>query len=447
MRWSREPSETIIARALREQANAACDAGTPLEALAMYGALSDALPTSLDARQRVGDVLVAMGEFQRAAQVYATLARHAAHAGYPLRAVVAIKALADLEPSLGQLLDDVAALYGRESTRLGHGARTTQPQLDQAIDMAMVRRWSEHESLLDAVTEHASTYRANDWVLPQGLFPIPLLSLLGTAEFAVALQAVRLVRKRAGEAIITQGEPGKSFFVLAHGTVRVTATDGATEKELARMADGATFGEMALLSTAPRSATVTAVEDCDLLEFDREALASASAAARELGTALLTFARERLLNNVMRTSGIFQALDFEQQRALFKYFTAVDVLEGERIIEQGQASAGLYVVLRGSVAVTRQDGDTITPLARLGMGEMFGEIAILNDAPTTASVHAAEPSAVLFLARAYVERLMAGVPAVREHIEQVGGERIQHTFSSVPRAPSPPAEEDVEIFI
>jgi cAMP-dependent protein kinase regulator len=396
---------------------------------------------------RVGDALLALGELQRAAQVYMALARHAAHAGHPLRSIVAIKVLATLEPKLGQLLDDVAALYGRQSTRLGRGVRTSAPDPDQPIDAAIVERWTQNFDVLDAVTQTATVYRQDDWVMPEKLMPIPLLSLLDREEFAAALHAVNLVRTRPGQPVITQGEPGKSFFVLSRGSVVVSAGEGDSAKELALLSEGAIFGEMALLSNAPRSAHVVSVSDCDLLEFDRDALAAASATARRLGEALSAFARDRLLNNVMRTSGIFQPLDPKQRRSLVKHFTAVEVKEGQEIIKQGEPGNGLHVVLRGSVVVSREADGKTRELAKLGVGEMFGEIAILNDSPTTASIRAAEPILVLFLGRTYVERLMEGVPEIREHIEQIGEQRMIETFRSARTDPPPPGDDDIEIFI
>ncbi len=71
-----------------------------------------------------------------------------------------------------------------------------------------------------------------------------------------------------GEAIVREGEPGSSVFVVFAGDVRVTAGPGAAE--IARLSRGAYFGEMSLLTGEPRSATVRAVSDCELLEIDAE---------------------------------------------------------------------------------------------------------------------------------------------------------------------------------
>ena len=68
-----------------------------------------------------------------------------------------------------------------------------------------------------------------------------------------------------GEAIVRQGEPGESMFVLSGGEVRVTLEPSG--QEVARIGAGAYFGEMSLLTGEPRTATVSAVDDVVLLEI------------------------------------------------------------------------------------------------------------------------------------------------------------------------------------
>jgi glucose-6-phosphate 1-dehydrogenase len=75
----------------------------------------------------------------------------------------------------------------------------------------------------------------------------------------------------AGEEIVKQGEPGKEMFFIARGQVEAIDTDGQV---VATLNDGEHFGAIALLTSAPRRATVKAVTPCDLFvlekhEFDR----------------------------------------------------------------------------------------------------------------------------------------------------------------------------------
>ncbi len=87
------------------------------------------------------------------------------------------------------------------------------------------------------------------------------------------LTALALASRRslyaAGEAIVRQGEAGSSMFVLARGEAVVLFEPGG--QEIARSGPGGFFGEMSLLTGAPRSATVKAVSDSVVLEITAEA--------------------------------------------------------------------------------------------------------------------------------------------------------------------------------
>ncbi|HEY3447696.1 MAG TPA: cyclic nucleotide-binding domain-containing protein [Myxococcales bacterium] len=76
----------------------------------------------------------------------------------------------------------------------------------------------------------------------------------------------------AGEVICREGERGDAFYVVVAGKVSIAADDFGTSKIIAQLGRGAFFGEMAVVVDQPRSATVTAIEPCDLLSFGREAV-------------------------------------------------------------------------------------------------------------------------------------------------------------------------------
>jgi small-conductance mechanosensitive channel/CRP-like cAMP-binding protein len=68
----------------------------------------------------------------------------------------------------------------------------------------------------------------------------------------------------AGESIVRQGDEGRSAYVVCKGRVRVSLDPG--DAELAILEPGAYFGEMSLLTGEPRTATVRAVGDCEVME-------------------------------------------------------------------------------------------------------------------------------------------------------------------------------------
>lgn len=425
---------------LKERADEALFEEQFEEALRGYTAIVQLQPGNLDARLRVGDALLAMGEVQRAAVVYTALARNAALAGYPLRALTALRVLSTLEPKLSVLLTEVARLYACESERIGKGIRRTLPSgTEQVKDTDIPRLHSDKDELIQHAQHLASRYDKDSVFFPERLLPIPLLSLLPEQEFTQMLGVLSLVRVRPDTWLIRRGERGSSFFVLARGTIEVSTEREGESVKLAQLSDGTIFGEMVLLSDAPRTANVRSVTDCDLLEFDCGALEEAKVRLSHLAQALAGFSRDRLLTNITQTSPLFRPLDNRQRVDLMRRFVTVERPAGEAVIREGEEGVGLYVVLRGEVAVIRHDKE----VARLGPSELFGEISLLRREPTTATVRTADTGVeLLFLHRDYFERLMGAFPELRAYFEGLSDARLTDL-----RAATDADEIDIELLL
>jgi CRP-like cAMP-binding protein len=205
----------------------------------------------------------------------------------------------------------------------------------------------------------------------------------------------------------------------------VFATDGlGRQTELAQLGENAVFGEMALLSAQPRSASVCCVGEVDLFEVGRTSLATLADELGAVATALHGFTRERLLGNLMATSALFRPFNRMQQRDLLKRFTSHDVAPGTVIINEGEEGRGLFVVLSGELDVSRHAADgTRVPLGALKTGDVFGEMSIVHNARTAATVVAQRSATVLFLAREYVARIVAAVPEIKTYLEALAEDR------------------------
>ena len=88
------------------------------------------------------------------------------------------------------------------------------------------------------------------------------LPMTAVEELACRMQSRRFP---AGAAIVTLGEVGDLFYVLASGRAEVTMPDNDTHT----LGPGDSFGEIALLRDVRRTATVTALEDVETLALDR----------------------------------------------------------------------------------------------------------------------------------------------------------------------------------
>src|SRR2546426_10389828 len=112
----------------------------------------------------------------------------------------------------------------------------------------------------------------------------------------------------AGGVVVREGEPGNQFYLIASGAVRVCKRfDRSDEVELARLKAGDFFGEMCILETLPRSATVQAVNDPGLFALTPTAFQDLfEAMPAQYSILLLNMARD-LSRRLRRLDEIFAA--------------------------------------------------------------------------------------------------------------------------------------------
>jgi CRP-like cAMP-binding protein len=421
--------------------------GDAAAALRLYDSIVAAAPLDFEARLKVADCLAALGRPDLAVEVLRATGWYCIKSGHPLAAVVAAR----VAESHGGAADDLAAAlvahYGSESELIGSfAARINLPAGTVEVAPPDLHA-TPPADLAERAARRAATATADFTEWPEALHPIPLLSALSEAAFRRVLGTLVVRRLPDGAPVIREGEPGESFFLVASGTVRVFDLDGnGNRKDLAELHENAIFGEMALLSARPRSASVEVVGEADLLEVTRASLASLAGELEQVAAALTAFTRDRLLNNMMATSPLFRPFSQPQRRDLLRRFTAHDVAPGTPIIRQGDEGRGLFIVLSGEVAVSAADGIGLeTPLATLRAGEVFGEMSLMRGGATTASVTAASQGTVLFLAREYVERIVAGIPAIKDYLAALAEDRALDTQIALQSDEA--VDEDVVIFI
>lgn len=91
----------------------------------------------------------------------------------------------------------------------------------------------------------------------------------------------------APEPILRQGNPGTSLFILNEGLLGVWVADAqGVDKQVARIQPGEFFGELSLLTGAPRGATVIPVTDCLITEIGKDAMSKLLEARPELAVIL-----------------------------------------------------------------------------------------------------------------------------------------------------------------
>ncbi len=122
-----------------------------------------------------------------------------------------------------------------------------------AISLALSRTLSERLA------------QADQRFVERHLRRMSLLVGLSSKQLEDVSARLRPVKYRSGEVILTEGTPGDVMYLIEWGRVEVLSRTDGSSRILAVLGEGDFFGEMALLTGNPRSATVRAVTDVDLL--------------------------------------------------------------------------------------------------------------------------------------------------------------------------------------
>ncbi|MFN2545543.1 MAG: cyclic nucleotide-binding domain-containing protein [Actinomycetota bacterium] len=109
---------------------------------------------------------------------------------------------------------------------------------------------------------------------------------------------------------------------------------------------------------------------------------------------------------------LFSALGVKELKKVASLTFDSKAEPGEVIVREGKPGEEFYVISDGTVKVTLRDEE----LAKLGPGDFFGEMALVDQGPRAATVTAETPVTLLVLGSREFSELMDGVPAVGKKV-------------------------------
>mmetsp|Transcript_4225 Transcript_4225/g.6862 ORF Transcript_4225/g.6862 Transcript_4225/m.6862 type:complete len:454 (-) Transcript_4225:157-1518(-) len=211
-------------------------------------------------------------------------------------------------------------------------------------------------------------------------------------EMVMAFQEMRVVQ---GQDVIRQGEQGDCLYVIEEGDFDILISrklDDDTLGEPAKVASfgpGSLFGELAILYSSPRAATVRCASAAGVIwSLDQKPF---QMLLRRCG-----------INKLEQYSGwlneveILKVLNLHEISMLADTCEEILVEEGEVIMQQGDIGDAFYILEEGECAAFFEvDGEEKIVKTYSNQGEYFGELALINDAPRKASVKATKDGMVL----------------------------------------------------
>ncbi len=256
--------------------------------------------------------------------------------------------------------------------------------------------------------------------------PLPLFADLERDAFVELVSCMAYREVPPGELISGEGQGGDTIYVIVAGKAEVTRVVDGAPKTLAFLGGGSIFGELAMLTGAPLTASVTTVSECDLFEIRRLDLNQIARSHPSVPQTLTAFAQNRMAKNLMATSPLFQQIpEGERPRILTKFlFKALQ--PNEKALTEGEHAPGLFLVLAGEFVVQKEDpGGGMVSLGILREGDIAGEISLLTGLRATATVQATRKTAAAFLDRNGFNDLVKEFPQVRSFLDGLSQRRLK----------------------
>lgn len=396
----------------------------------------DAVPSALILSSRL---LADLGRTEAAIEGFKLgLARAIDSGNLPL-AVAAVADLRKLGIPVDEHLDEIAAAFCAGSTRLTEAA-PPPPPLPSFTKFQPLSSFLTGPALLSKATEiihDAKQKYQSDGSAETLVAPLPLFSALEREGLRALIAAFEMITVPAGKEVIVQGEEGAEAYIVARGELEVRRMPEQSEDDggpvssmtLARLTNGALFGEMALLSRAPRAASVVACRPSILLVATREGLEAVADVRADVGIELAAHCRRRMVANLVRTSPILVAVNAQERPSLVERFETRVFEKGEKLIEEGRETTGLHLIASGQVAIIGHENGEPFVLSTVGVGDVVGEVALVLRRKANADVVAVHPTVTLHLPREDFMSLIREHAAILQSLYILSVERDEETSS------------------
>lgn len=201
-----------------------------------------------------------------------------------------------------------------------------------------------------------------------------VFAALSEREMRTIIDAFEAIKVSPNDMIIQQGDVGDYFYIIREGTVRYEVNGNA----VGHAGKGNSFGELSLLYTSPRAASVIAESATLVYRVDQKTFRYILQSQ--------TLQTENDKKDLLQRVALLQGLDPVDINKLVDTMIPRPFEVGEHIVRKGEEGDTFYVIQEGEVRVTDITvGSTNYEDQTLGSGDYFGERALVSKEPRTAN--------------------------------------------------------------
>jgi len=246
---------------------------------------------------------------------------------------------------------------------------------------------------------------------------VPLSGLSGQ-QLDLLLSQSEKVHFFQGQSLLREGDEKAQHIYLIHGSVREVHSD--TERLIEA---GGQVAVWPLAHHFPRQFTVVAESDCSVLKVNSDLLEKLLCWSQVARCLLADIALDDAYKDdyswirKLLESQLFYKVPPMNIRKILSRFTEQQVKAGDVIIRQGEEGSCCYLIKSGAVEVSKE-GEVI---ARLALGDVFGEDALVSNKPRNATVTVLESGSLLVLEKKDFFQLLIQPPVTMVAVSSVAG--------------------------
>ena len=136
----------------------------------------------------------------------------------------------------------------------------------------------------------------------------------------------------------------------------------------------------------------------------------------------------------LKRVSMFEDLDQKSLEAIANAAVEQRYEPGQDIVRQGDTGVGAFIIRSGKVDVIQDRGGKETKLSTLGPGDVFGEMALLDEFPRSATVRAVEPTTALGIQRWHFRGILESHPQIALALLPMLTRRIRNAEHMLPEA-------------
>ena len=228
-----------------------------------------------------------------------------------------------------------------------------------------------------AKNDPSETNKSDKRMIRKSVKKNPFFDRMDSDELGQFVDSFEHIEVAKGTKIVTQGDAGDFFYIVREDSIVAFELDGV---KIGEVEDGGSFGELALVYSCPRAATVVAMSSpTDLFRVDRNTLSS--------------HLRQQIKSKKGEKIRLLEAVDFLSEMSEFDRISLARAMApyifqpGNVIVKKGDDGDAFHIVLEGRLKVTDISvGDTKFDDVVLGPGDYFGERSLATNQPTAANV-------------------------------------------------------------